>query len=126
MKRKTQRRIGLDLQPRTMTRIVIWLVFVSLAGLGYVWQKKEIHALGRDIRLREARLEELKRSNANLQRAFAAMCSPVELEARMRRMNLGLAAPLPDQIVRMPEPPPLRNTQQARVVAERNTNQTKQ
>lgn len=97
-------------------------VCLTLAGLGYLWQKKQIHILGREMRLMEVQLEEYRRANANMQRAYSAMCSPAELDARVRRMNLGLSAPLPDQIVRLPEPLPHRSVQQARVVAENKIN----
>jgi hypothetical protein len=126
MSRKLNKRRGLGLRPRTVAIILTVLTFGSLAGLGFLWQKKQIHSLGRDIRLRETRLEELKRANANLLRAYAAMCSPVELDARVKRMNLGLAAPLPDQIIRMPEPVFSRKSQQARIVAEKKIDQTNQ
>lgn len=50
----------------------------------------------------ELRLEELKRDNDILQRTYAAMCAPARLDARARELNLGLSAPLPSQIVRLP------------------------
>jgi hypothetical protein len=77
---------------------------ICLAGLGYVWAKSQVYALGREIKVLETKLDELKRRNSQLQQSYAAMCNPRELDAAVRRLNLGLAAPRPDQIVRLPEP----------------------
>ncbi|MBI4326375.1 MAG: hypothetical protein HY674_14090 [Chloroflexi bacterium] len=73
------------------------------SALGYVYQKSEIYKLGQLIKQSEIRLEELHRHNNALQRALASLSSPRELDERIRKMNLGLAAPQPEQIVRLPD-----------------------
>jgi cell division protein FtsL len=86
---------------------------VCLAGVGYIWAKSQLYGLGREIKRLETKLDELKRTNALMHQAYAAMSSPRELDAAVRRLNLGLAAPRPDQIVRMREPVPQRETNYA-------------
>lgn len=74
------------------------------AGIGYLWQKSQIHKLGLSIRAHEARHEELKRHHAMLERTLAMICSPKELEERARRMRLEVGPPQESQIVRLREP----------------------
>lgn len=82
-----------------------FLICLVIGGsaLGYVYQKSEIYKLGQQIKQSEIRLEELRRHNDALQRALASLFSPRELDERIRKMNLGLAAPQPEQIVRLPD-----------------------
>ena len=86
---------------------------VCLAGLGYVWAKREIYALGGQIKEKETQLEELKRSNAVLSQSYATLCSPRVLDESVRRLNLGLSSPRADQIIRLPEPSTEGRTQYA-------------
>ncbi|MEK7683815.1 MAG: hypothetical protein AAB466_00165 [Verrucomicrobiota bacterium] len=86
----------------TLKAFLICLV-IGGSALGYVYQKSEIYKLGQQIKQSEIRLEELRRHNDALQRALASLCSPRELNERIQKMNLGLAAPRPEQIVRLPD-----------------------
>jgi len=98
------RRKSASLKPRSMILSIALCAAVCLAGIGFVWAKSEVWGLSRDIKKLEVRRDDLKRENDTLQRTYAAMCTPRELEARVKRLNLGLTAPQPDQIVRLPEP----------------------
>ncbi|MDX1951357.1 MAG: hypothetical protein SFY81_04190 [Verrucomicrobiota bacterium] len=82
--------------------------FFVLSAIGYVWQKSQIFNLGRQIKAYELRLDELRKQKEMLNRVYAAMCSPRELDERVRRMNLGLGTPHPSQIIRLQ---PSRGTQ---------------
>ncbi len=84
--------------------LLICLV-IGGSALGYVYQKNEIYKLGQRIKQSEIRLEELRRHNEALQRASASLSSPRELDARIQKMNLGLAAPQPEQIIRLSDGP---------------------
>src|SRR5687767_4886676 len=86
--------------------IAFGCIFVVGAGYGFIWNKSQIHSLGQQIRYYETRLDEAKRRRLTLERAYATMCSPVDLEDRVKRMKLELGPPQPDQIVRLPETPP--------------------
>jgi hypothetical protein len=88
----------------TIIKIVLGCAFLCLIGLGFLWQKRQIHVLGREIKRLETDYEAIRKHNETLKRTYAAMCSPGELDARARRMNLGLVVPQPEQIVRMAEP----------------------
>lgn len=90
------------LKPQTVVISIIICAAVCLAGVGYVWAKMEVLGLSRDMKKLELRLEDLKRDNDVLQRSYAGMCAHERLVARVRELNLGLAAPLPSQIIRMP------------------------
>jgi cell division protein FtsB len=92
-------------------------LFVGGAGLGYVWQKNQIFDLGQRINKQEVQLETLKRQNKLLQDQLDFLRSPPELEERIRRLNLGLARPQPERVVRLVEPCNETNVSQSRAVA---------
>lgn len=74
------------------------------SGVGYVWQKNQIHQLGRHIKSREQRMSELRVLNEKLRRQLAMLRSPAYLERRVQEMNLGLVPPSPNQVWRLSEP----------------------
>lgn len=75
------------------------------AGVGYVWQKNQIHALGKQIKLRENRLDDLRRQNKVRADHLAHLRSPRVLDVRVKELNLGLAPARPEQILRLVELP---------------------
>ena len=76
---------------------------LSCAGMNYVYQKNQIFELGRQISAREAKLKELRSDNERVMNRLGELTSPKSLELRSREMNLGLMAPRPEQIWRVPE-----------------------
>ena len=68
-------------------------------GLGYVWQKQHIKALGEQIKENEIRLEKLRRENKVRGDTLERLVSPQELDVRLRQLNLDLEVPHPKQIV---------------------------
>ena len=87
--------------------LTIWILAIALlagAGLGYVWQQREIHALGRQMKELEVELEELRAHNERLSRRHAEMLTRGALDRRVRELGLGLVEPNPNQMVRMTEP----------------------
>lgn len=74
------------------------------SGVGYVWQKTQIDELGRQIKKREIRLAELQEQNKKLANQLSLLRRPVELDKRVRELNLGLMPPQPSQILRLSEP----------------------
>ncbi len=89
----------------TAVNALVMCFFIGGAGVGYVWQKKQIEALGREIKERENRLVELKRDNKIRSDNLAALMSPPALDARVKRLNLGLSQPPLSQVVRLVETP---------------------
>ena len=83
----------------------ILCLWIGGAGVGYVWQKNQIHQLGREIKEREIRLAELQRQNKVRSDQLATLISPPALEARVKKLNLGLVQPPLSQIVRLVETP---------------------
>lgn len=74
------------------------------SGVGYVWQKSQIHELGRQIKTRETRLADLQVQNKKLRDQLQMLRSPKPLEKRVRDLNLGLGPLQPGQVWRLPEP----------------------
>jgi len=85
-------------------KALVLFVIVGGAGVGYVWQKRQISELGRQIGLREKAVEDLDHRNKKLQEQLAALRSPAQLNERVQRLNLGLTQPAPGQVWRLPEP----------------------
>lgn len=113
---------GSALKPQAVIRSIVICAALCLAGVGYLWGKTELWRLSGQRKQLEVRRDELKRHNAVLQREYAAMCAPWKLAARVKELNLGLAAPQPDQIERMLEPMPIATGNQPRIYAS-NTNE---
>jgi hypothetical protein len=80
-------------------------LFLAGSGVGYVWQRDQISKLGHQIKGHEIRLDELRRQTESLNRVLAILTSPQDLDARVKKMNLGLAAPQPEQLIRIVERP---------------------
>src|SRR5690242_18643245 len=110
-----RRRKSSSLKPKSVMGAIGVCAFVSLAGIGYIWAKTEVYALGRQIKTLEVKLDELHHTNAAMKRDFAVMCTQNELGKRVK--SLGLVAPAPDQIVRIPEPTTVGSKPEARVFA---------
>ena len=89
------------------------LLICSLLGassVGYVVQKNKIVELGRQIRERETRLESLRLQNMFLQARLAEMLSPPKLQESLRRFEIDLELPQPDQVIWLAEPTLSNNT----------------
>lgn len=71
--------------------------FIGGSGLGYVWQKNQIHDLARQIKKREIRLQELRAENKLRRDHLSWLRSPQVLDAKVRELNLGLGLPSPTQ-----------------------------
>ena len=79
-------------------------LFVTLS-VGYLWYKDQIDLLGRQIKDRENHLAELQRQNKVRRDQLATLCSPVELDALAKKLNLGLGPPAKTQVIWMVEAP---------------------
>lgn len=80
--------------------------FFCAAGIGYVWHRNRNEQIGRQIQDQAAHLEQLRMQNQYLDRQLEELRSPRALEAAVRRFNLGLVMPQPEQILRITEEPP--------------------
>jgi hypothetical protein len=79
-------------------------VLIAGSAIGYVWEKKEIYRLSRQISQSESRLKKVRDDNKWLSDKLAMLCSPPMLDRRVRELNLGLVPVQPAQIWRLPEP----------------------
>ena len=87
-------------------RAFLLCLFIGGSGIGYVWQKNEIHSLGEQIKKSEVQLAELHRKNRMKSDQVAALCTPRALELGIRKWNLGLVRPPVSQILRLVDTPP--------------------
>ena len=87
-----------------MLTVFLCGIFASL-GVGYVWYKNQIDVLGHQITDREQRLVELQRQNKMRREQLATLCSPVALEERVKKLNLGLQQTTLTQIIRLVDAP---------------------
>ena len=77
-------------------------LLIGGSAIGYVWQKNQIYQLGQQIKLRENTLKRLAEKNKGLVQTLQDMRKPSSLEQKIK--NLGLVAPSPSQVWRLPEP----------------------
>src|ERR1700733_3047486 len=92
-----------------LTALALCSLFVML-GVGYVWYKNQIDLLGHQIKERETRLADLERQNKMRRDQLATLSSPVALDARVKKLNLGLGPPDKSQVIWMVETPVLEQT----------------
>ena len=92
-----------------LTALALCALFVML-GVGYVWYKSQIDVLGHQIKERENRVAELERQNKMRRDQLATLCSPVALDAYVRKLNLGLGPPAKSQVIWMVETPVVEQT----------------
>lgn len=81
------------------------IVVIAGASVGFVWQKRQIQDLGRQIRDSEIKLEKLREANGKLGRQLMTLRSPQFLDKRIKELNLGLVQPAPAQLLRIVEMP---------------------
>ncbi|MBI4660933.1 MAG: hypothetical protein HY735_19030 [Verrucomicrobia bacterium] len=84
-------------------KVCLFCVGLAAAAIGYVGQKSQLQALGTQYKELETRLGKLRSANGSRARILDSLQTPFELEARIKQMNLGLAAPAPDQTIRLRE-----------------------
>jgi hypothetical protein len=104
MARNRKSESGVRLAP-ALTALTLCALFVSL-GVGFVWCKNQIGELGDQIKKSEVRLAELERQNRFRRDQLAALCSPVALDDRVKKLNLGLGPPALAQVIHLTEKTP--------------------
>jgi hypothetical protein len=87
-----------------LSAVALCALFAGM-GLGYVWYKNQIDVLGHQIRDRELRLAELQRQNKTRRDQLAIMCSPSQLDARVKQLKLGLGPTELSQVIRLIDAP---------------------
>ena len=87
-----------------LTALAACALFVTLS-VGYLWYKDQVDLLGHQIKERENRLADLERQNKMRRDQLATLCSPVALDAFVKKLNLGLGPPAKSQVIWMVEVP---------------------
>jgi len=103
MARNKKNDSGLQVAPILLV-LALCALFAGL-GVGFVWYKNQIDVLGRQIKEHEVRLAELQRENKMRRDQLATLCSPVALDARVKKLNLGLGPPALSQVIRLVDSP---------------------
>jgi uncharacterized protein HemX len=98
-------------------KALVLCLLLGGSGVGYVWQKDQIGRLGKQIKARESRLDQLQQQNEALRRQLEMMRSPASLQKRIQELNLGLVPAQQTQIWRLPEPSPEPPRPQGQLVA---------
>ena len=80
-------------------------LFIGGSGVGYVWQKQQIHYWSNEIKKREQVLKKLQNQNSSRADQIAMLISPKSLDTLVKQLNLGLTQPPPSQIERLIEVP---------------------
>ena len=77
------------------------VVLVCAVGLLYVWLGCRCEFLGQDIKDLEVQIIELKEKGITEECKWARMKSPVSIEQALKRHNLSMTWPRPNQVVRL-------------------------
>ncbi|HRO22938.1 MAG TPA: septum formation initiator family protein [Promineifilum sp.] len=91
--RELARRLGLLTQAQAATGWAVILILGALLGVIYLNQASKIAAIGRHVQRVQADLDEVKRTNAELERQIAEAQALDRLEAEARRLGFVPAAP---------------------------------
>lgn len=98
------------LRPGSVAATLALCALFAALGMGYVWYKNQIDTLGRQIKERENKLAQLQGENKVRRDQLAGLCSPVALDAAVRKLNLGLVPPDKSQVIWMVEAPMVAQT----------------
>lgn len=85
-------------------KALVLCLLLGGSGVGYVWQQDQIGRLGKQIKAREGRVDQLQQQNEALRRQLEMMRSPASLQRRIQELNLGLVPAQQTQVWRLPEP----------------------
>ncbi|HEU6448349.1 MAG TPA: hypothetical protein VFV23_07935 [Verrucomicrobiae bacterium] len=99
---------------------------IAGAAVGYVWQKGQVIQLGKQYRIAESKLAQLRDDNESMAKTLADMKSPLRLDQRVQELRLGLIPARPSQVFRMPEPMTQENNNLPRQFAARPNQETTQ
>lgn len=96
---KNRKRSAPAIRLGPVVKAIVGCICIGLAGVGYVWQKNQIYALGGAMKKKEQHLEKLRLENLEREHRLAYLRSTVYLEERIRSLGLGLQMPHPEQII---------------------------
>ncbi len=106
MAARNRRRKEISLGIGSWIKAVALCVLLGGLGMGYVWQKSQIHQLGTLLHKKEVRLDLLNGENDRWRQLLAEMRSTQKLYERVKRLGLGLEMPSPEQVLKLSDLPP--------------------
>ena len=80
-------------------QVVMFFLFVGGAGLGYVWQKKQIRQLGYLRQQKEQELKQLNETLWGLNSTRQKLMSSRHLQEAIRKYQLNLVPPRPEDVI---------------------------
>ncbi len=86
-----------------LVKAMIVCLFIGGSCIGYLWQKSQVHKLGRRIQKLERELDHLERGNERLRQRYSTLRSQPELKRRLAEWGSDLCEPSPEQIHRIQE-----------------------
>lgn len=87
----------------SIVKTVLLCAFFCGSALGYIWQKKQIFALGQRIEKLERDLQTAKQKNKERRDQLAYLQSPRAIDERVKELKLGLGPAQPAQVMRVVE-----------------------
>ena len=84
-----------------IAKALVVCLFLGGSAAGYLWQKRQVHELGQEIRRLEGDLDRLEKGNEVLRQRYSVLASPRELDRRVQEFGLDLRSPAPEQILRL-------------------------
>lgn len=85
-------------------KVALFILMIVISCVGYVWQKRQIGELSKQIAEKEQYLAKLRDQNLKLRNQQVILLSPPYLDQRVKELKLGLELPQAGQILRLPEP----------------------
>lgn len=86
-----------------LVKAMIVCLFIGGSCVGYLWQKSQVHKLGRRIQKLERELDHLERGNERLRQRYSTLRSQTEIKRRLAEWGSDLREPSPEQIHRIRE-----------------------
>lgn len=93
---------------RWIHSMIVFALIAAAAGIAYVWQRNRMLNMGYTISTLRRELDALKAEEVKLDADLGVLKEPSRLRSEVAQRGLGLRPPTQDQIVRVPEPEPLK------------------
>jgi len=88
----------------TVAKVLALSLFLGGSGVGYVYQKGQIHGLIKQRDANDLKIYDLSRRSDTLKVRMAGVTARAQLELAGRQFQLDLRMPEPGQVITLPEP----------------------
>jgi hypothetical protein len=88
--------------------MIVLVLIAAAAGIAYVWQRNRMLNMGYTVGTFKREKAALNAEEVKLDADLSTLKEPNRLRREVEQRHLGLRTPTADQIVRVPEPEPLK------------------